>query len=191
MTVSVVLGVNQRLEVSELGDFFRLMEAELTVSVEFYFNGRKVKEAKNVRSGYAEEMTGGTVFDKVVIANGAVGQNIQYVVRQGSRVEYDVPPVGNVAITNKAGPHTLTTVAVAATAGGTSLSAANGTREYLLVQNTDDASTMWVTTDGSTPTLGHGIKLLPNSDYEPGFVPTGQVRAISDTAGAVATVVEG
>lgn len=98
---------------------------------------------------------------------------------------------GAINVLNVAGVHTNSEQAVSAGAGGTQLLAANPARQYLMVQNTDDVSIMWVTEDGSAPTIGHGIRLLPNSSYEPRHVPTGAVRAISDTGGAVASVVEG
>lgn len=191
MTVSVTLSANQRLSVQEKADFFRLMEAELPVSVVFYRNGQKFAEADNVRSGYAEDFAG-THFDKVEIVNGATPNDVQYVMRLGSRVEYDVPPIGQVDIVNTGGAFTQAEPAVTNAAGGVTVLAANPIRRYLLVQNNDALANLRVTLDGTAPTAAHGIKLLPGGALElTNYSPTGQVRVIADQATAAVTVVEG
>lgn len=182
MTVSVTLAANQRLEVQELGDFFRLMEADLTVTVEFYFQGRLLVAAKNVRSGYAETFRG-QGYDRYVVVNGATPQAVQYVARQGSDVLYDVPPIGLVEVTNTGGAFTQALATVTNVAGGVVLSAANPLRRHLLIANKSATGTIYVRVDGGAPTVATGLKLEPGDEWElSGYVPTGAVRAIGDIA---------
>lgn len=191
MTTSVTLGANERHEKREVGDFFRLMEAELPVNVTFYRDGKKTKEALGVRAGFAEDFEDGG-FDRVDILNGATPNDVQFVVRLGSRIEYDVPPIGQVEVVNTSGAFTQSEPAVTNAAGGVVVLAANPIRRYLLVQNNDALANLRVTLDGSAPTATHGIKLAPDGALEmSNYVPTGQVRVIADQATAAVTVVEG
>jgi hypothetical protein len=103
MTQDVTLTPGQMVEVWGRGDFFRLMEASQTVSITYYLNGKQVAQALNVRTGYAEGFDG-EGFDRFAIVNGATAQTIKVVARLGSSVQYDVPPVGNVAVTNTSLP---------------------------------------------------------------------------------------
>lgn len=190
MTVSTNIAINAQLEIHEVGDFFRLMESDLPLSVSFFLAGKKLKEAKGVRSGYAEKFEDGT-FDKVVITNGATAQDIQYVVRYGSTVLYDVPPIGQVEITNAAGPFAQGAVAV--TLASMTVSAANVLRRSGLFINTDPVATIYLNVAGAAASAATGIPLEPGDSWESpaGYCPTGAIMAKSSTATATAIWVEG
>lgn len=191
MTVSVNLSANQALKVNETGDFFRLMEADLPITVRFYKNERKIFEAINVRSGYAETFEQGG-YDRVELVNGATPNDVQYVLRLGARVEYDVPPTGLVEVTNTAGAFVQSEPAVTNAAGGVQVLAANPLRRYLLVQNNDALANLRITVDGTPPTNTHGVRVVPGGSFElAGYVPTGAVRVLADQATAAVTAVEG
>lgn len=189
MTQTVTMQAGQRLELWEQGDYFRLMESSLPVTVTYYRNGQEVAEATAVRSGYAERFRG-EGFDRVAITNGATVQDVKVVVRLGQEVAYDVPPTGDVNVVNTGGAFTIAEPAVTSVAS--QVLAAKANRRYLLVQNNDGAANVRVTVDGSAPTNAHGIKLAPGGSVEfAGYVPTGAVRVIADQPTAIVTVVEG
>ncbi len=96
MNVTQQINAGQWLEFTEVGDFFRLMEAPDRVTVLFYVAGKEVGRAVEVQEGYAEVFDKGG-FDRVRVASGTT-QTISFVTRQGSRVFYDTPPVGDVNI---------------------------------------------------------------------------------------------
>lgn len=179
---TVPMGINADLSINGRGDFFRLMECATTVSIKFYLAGKEVADANAVRSGYAEVFTSGG-FDKVRIQNGGTAQTIQFAIREGSRIEYDVPPVGNVAITNTGGAFSHPAVSVTNAVGGVVLSAANPLRRLLILQNNSASGTVWARLDGGVPVAGVGVKLLPGDGLNlEAFAPTGAIRAIGDIA---------
>lgn len=79
------------------------------------------------------------------------------------------------------------------TAGGTAQQAlaANSTRNFLLVQNTNTTGDLWFNVSG-TAAIGTGIKLTPGNAYEypSHFTPTGAVSIIGATTGQTYTVQE-
>jgi hypothetical protein len=190
MTITVNMAANQRLEVQEVGDFFRVMESSLPITVEFYLHGKKIATAVNVRSGFAETFVNGG-YDRYVLVNGATVQSVQYAARLGSSILYDVPPVGNVAITNASGAFTQSAIAV--TSAGVVVSAANASRRIGQFINTDPVAVMLLTVDGSVPGAANGIPLEPGEVWEnPAmYCPTGAIRVKSDKATATAVWVEG
>lgn len=179
---TVPMGINADLSINGRGDFFRLMECGTTVSIKFYLAGKEVADASDVRGGYAEVFASGG-FDKVRIQNGATAQTIQFAIREGSRIEYDVPPVGNVAITNTGGAFAQGLVAVTNAVGGVVLAIAKPARRYLMVVNKSASGIIYVRADGGVPTVGTGVPLEPGDSWElSGFQPTGAIRAIGDIA---------
>lgn len=195
MTLAVDLDVSELHEQYGEGDFFRIMESSYPVDVTFYKMGREVARAINVRSGFSEEFKDGEAFDKFTLKNGGTAQVVQVVARKGSTVLYDVPPVGNVAITNSAGSFSHSTPAI--TNAVSTVSAANAGRRYLLVQNTDAVANLRVTVSGTNPLSDAnpnpvGVKIAPGGSWElQGYVPTGAVKVVADQATATCSVVEG
>lgn len=191
MHLTMTLSAGQRVEFSELGDFFRLMAGTGTVTVQYYLNGAQVAEGTNVQVGYAERFTSGT-FDRFAITNtSGASQSITVATRLGNEVHYDTPPNGQVTVTNTAGAFSQAQKTVTNASG--QLLAANTARRYLLVQNNDTAGVLYVKLDGSTATSATGITIQPGGSYEcAGYAPTGAITAIGSIASnANVVIVEG
>ena len=177
------------LTINSKGDFFRIMDASYAVSVKFYLAGREVADSPLVKTGYAETFLE-TGFDRVVITNGATAQVIQFVIRAGSRIEYDTPPVGNVNVTNSAGVYTQAAKTI--TSAGMTVSAANAARRAGELFNIDASGTIYLTLDGSAATAANGIPIGPNQSFPlPAFAATGAINAKSTTATCAAVWIEG
>jgi hypothetical protein len=168
------LSANQRLEFNVTGDFFRLMAATQTLTVEFYRNGAEIAEAAGVSVGYAERFRD-KKFDRIAIVNGATAQTVQIVARDGADVLYDTPPNGQVTVTNVNGAFTQTSHNVSN--AGVTLKAANPQRRYLMIQNKDPSITVEVNVAGG---FGALIQVVPGGRLEfADFVPTGSIYAVS------------
>lgn len=188
MHLTTTIAAGGRLEFHEEGDFFRFMEGDAPVSVEFYRRGALVAKAENVSEGYAEQFIDGNRFDRLAITS-ASAQTIQIAARLGGIIAYDTPPVGNVAITNTGGAFTQQAKNVT-TAPGVLL-AAKANRRYLLIQNWHASAILYVHLAGGT-TYGTGIKVSPGSALEiAGYVPTGEITAWGSAVFGDITVVEG
>lgn len=178
MNESVAFSAGQLKEFSGVGDFFRVLSATDTLTVWFYHRGKEISFADAVNIGYWEEFKNGLTFDKVAIQS-TNAQTIQFATRLSSRVGYEKPPVGNVAVTNTGGAFTQAAAATVTTAS-TALLAANSVRRYLLIQNKDTGGDIYVTLDGSAATVAKGIKVPAGGSLElQGYVATGAVNAIT------------
>lgn len=191
MHISFALTAGQRVEFYEPGDFFRLMAATSDLTVEYYKNGKEIAEAVAVTVGYAEKFEEGG-FDRFVITNGATAQTVTIATRNGSTVQYDTPPNGQVTVTNNASTsftHAQKTVTTTSSAMLTS----NANRRYLLIQNRDTVGNIWVMLNGATATQAAGIKIEPGGSLElTPFCSTNFITAIGDIASnANIMVVEG
>lgn len=189
MLIHTTFAAGERKEFFDPGDFFRLLEATDPVTVTFYLNGAEVAEAEGVVDGYAEKFRVGT-FDRFAITS-ATAQSLQFVARLGNDVGYDKAPNGDVTVTNVNGAFSHAVVATSTTS--VQLAAANAQRRYLLIQNNDTAADVYVRLDGAAATVGSGIKLAAGgSSLElQGYVPTGQINAITAGSTANLIVVEG
>lgn len=99
---------------------------------------------------------------------------------------------GSVAVTNVNAFFSQAAVAVPNAPGGVVLLALNGDRRYLLVQNRDPLNSVYLTLDGSAPTVAGGIKVEPGGALElAGYAPISEIQAIADGAGASVIAVEG
>lgn len=79
------------LEVSEPGDFFRLLATTGPVDIEFYYQGRETVDMVGVEAGFAEYFKPDGpigIFDRVRVYS-ATTQQVQFVTRYGSDVRYD------------------------------------------------------------------------------------------------------
>lgn len=175
MLQTVTMTAGQRLEYTEVGDFFRILAGTAPVTVEFYRQGKEVAEAVGVGAGYAEKFDAGD-FDKIAITS-ATAQTLQFVTRLGNVVQYDTPPVGQVTVTNNAGNFTqvVQTVGYAST----TIKAANATRRYLLIQNNNATGAIYVNVAGAVASAGSGIFVDAGGSLEfQGYVPTGNINAM-------------
>lgn len=187
MHVKTTIGAGNRIEFTEAADFFRMLNAQQTVTVEFYNNGAKIGEAIEIGTGYAERVPGG--FDRIAITS-ATTQTVQFVTRLGGDVRYD-QQTGAVTVTNNNGAFTQTQSTVTTTSG--QLKAANASRRYLLIQNNDAAGDVFIRVDGATATTANGLKIAAGGSLELAtFVPTGAITAIGSIASnANVIVIEG
>lgn len=179
MIKQITINAGQRLEFYEQGDFFRLMQAEAPVTVEYFSMEKRVIEAEDVQEGYAEKFERNQ-FERIAITS-AVTQAIQFVIRDGNTVEYDAPPTGAVTVKNTGGNfnHTEETV----TTSSTTMLPANPFRRYLMIQNNHATGIVYLNLSGEAATVTNGIKIHPGGSYEcQGFCPLGAITAIGSIA---------
>ena len=188
MTTPINLTAGQLYEQRGVSTFFRILAATYPMDVVFYKDGKEVAKSLSVSEGYAEKFADG--FDMFKIQNGANAQTVQVVARLGNEVSYDKTPVGDVNVLNTAGAFTQGNVAVGV--GVTNLAAANPSRRYLEVINTDAAALLMLNVDGNAPGASGWIPVRPGMSWASpaGFAPTGAIKAKASAA-MNATVVEG
>jgi len=85
--MKVTFTAGQRLQTSEVGDFFRLLSTTGPVTVEFYYQGREIAERRDVEAGFAEQFRVAQ-FDRVDITS-ATAQTVQWETALGSEIRYD------------------------------------------------------------------------------------------------------
>lgn len=178
MLLTMTIQAGTAVRFSDLGNFFRLLEAVGDVSVTFFRDGGEVAASPDISAGYAEEFS--ERFDAFEIAS-ATTQIIKFVSRLGSRVAFDAPPTGVVTLTGQQGAFTQAQKTVTNASGV--LLAANAARRYVLIQNNDASGDIYITLDGTAATTAKGIKIAAGSSYEcQGFCPSGAVYAIGSIA---------
>lgn len=178
MLLTQAFTAGQQIDYMGESDFFRLLQANYSLTVIYYANGKEVAKAEGVTGGYSEKFN--AEFDKITIISSAA-QSVQFVTRLGNIVTYDQPPNGLVTVTNINGAFTNSNATV--TNASAQLVAANAARRYLLIQNKDAAGNVYVTCDGTAATAANGIKIAPWASLElQGFVPTGAIMALGDIA---------
>lgn len=174
MLRSITLTAGQPQEFYEVGDFFRVLTASQQLDVRFYYQGAEVARAEGVGGGYAESFRAGR-FDRVQIQS-ATTQDVQFVMRLGNQVFYDLPPFGNVNGTFGQSQKTVTNASA-------QLLAANSFRRYLLIQNKDSTGSVYLIFGAGPATTANGVRIAPGGSYElTGFAPTNAVQAIGDIA---------
>lgn len=186
MDVQLTLIAGEAVEFQEESDFFRIFDAaQPDLSIIFYYDGKEVARAENVGEGYSEKFEIGR-FNKVRVES-AAGGSTHFVARLGNTVGYDKAPTGDVAVVG--GLFTQTRASVTNVAQ--LLSAGNGSRKYLLIQNNDASAVLRLTVDGSAPGAGAGFRIEPGDLFElPFYCATGEINAIMETATAAADNVE-
>ena len=177
MLTTVALGASQSAEFIEEADFFRLMNAPYSCDITFFRDGAIVGTANGVSGGYAERFK--NYFDKVRIVSSA-GQSVQFVMRLGNDVRYDVAPTGAVSIANVSGNFANTAPTV--TNVDSIMLAASVSRRYIFIQNNDNAGNIFIKF-GAAATSSTGVKIPPGGVWElQGFVPINDIHAIGDIA---------
>lgn len=183
MIITQAITAGTWFEYYEPGDFFRILtdSASTTFDVEFYSAGKEIVDAASVKAGYSERFIGGG-FDRIKI-RATVNSTVQFVIRLGNIVGYDIAPTGSVlvnGITNKATfTHSISNVANVATL----IKAAMEGRKYLLIQNRDDVGNIWVKLDGFFSSMSFGVKVGPGESLElADACPSVSIYAIGDIA---------
>lgn len=162
------------------GRNFRLIETTGPVNVTFYRRGAEIAESVQVEAGYSEKWEQDSEGFEQVEFYSATAQTIKFAVRMESSVSYD-RAVGNVAVTNNAGPFTHGAKTVTNVSGG--MLGANANRRYLLIQNKHASGTIWVVFQNIAATQLAGVRIQPGGSIElDSFVPTGNINAIGDIA---------
>lgn len=181
MLITATFAAGESKEYAEENDFLRVLEATGLLSLIFYFNGKEVSRAENIKEGYSEKFLTER-FNKVLITNKeATAQDIQFVARLGHEVDYNKTPVGDVNITNVNGAFSQSQKTV--TNASAQLLAAKPSRRYLLIQNNDPSGDVYVTLDGNAATYMNAIKIGAGGSYEcTNFNPTGAIFAIGSIA---------
>lgn len=183
MIITQALTAGRWYEYNEEGDFFRILtdSASGSFDVKFYEHGREVVEAEAVRPGYSERFIG-SKFTSLRIRS-AVGGTVQFVVRRGNVVGYDVAPTGAVKVEGYQNTGNFVQSPVTVTNANSTLRGANPARKYLLIQNKDSVGTIYVMLQDSIATISPGITLGPGDSLElASIVPTNIIRAIGDIA---------
>lgn len=183
MIIKQAFTAGKWFEYWEAGDFFRILtdSVSTTFDVEYYSSGKKLIEATGVRPGYSEQFKGGG-FDRIRI-RATVDSTVQFVIRLGNTVGYDIAPTGSVTVTGVTNNATFVHLPVSVSSGGGSIAAAKPGRKYLFVQNRDSVGVIWVKLDGSAGFLSSGIRLEPGDSFEmQGVCPAVIIYAIGDIA---------
>lgn len=174
MLRSITLTAGQPQEFFEVGDFFRVLTASQSLDVRFYYQGAEVARAEGVGGGYAERFQAGR-FDRIQIQS-ATTQDVQFVMRLGNQVFYDLPPFGNVNGSFGQSQNTVTNASA-------QLAAASVFRRYLLIQNKSATGNLFIVFGAGPATTANGVRIAPGGSYElTGFAPTNAVQAIGDIA---------
>jgi hypothetical protein len=165
------------------GDFFFLESVPAgSVNVIFYRNAGRVAEGELLAatSGWKSKPAGG--YDRVEITS-TVNQNVAFHIVKG---QVDVNTFSG--LVNLAGvAHTRAAKQV--TNASQQILAANALRKYLLVQNIDPVTNLYLRADGTAATADNSsLKIPPGGVWEPQPPPTGEVRGIMDAATAVNNV---
>lgn len=185
----LTIAAGQRLTINEDGDFFRYLEGTGALNLTYYKQGREITDADEIKPGYAENFVN-LSFDRIEIYSAST-QQIQFVTRYGSTVQYDAPPTGNVNLTGMQGP--FDQAAATVTNASAQLVPVNGLRRYLLIQNNHATADIYLNLAGDAATTASGIKIEAGGSYEASnFAPTSAIFAIGSIASNTAIVtVEG
>jgi hypothetical protein len=174
MLINTTINAGSLLEYTELGDFFRILNASSPMTITFYRQGKEIARSEGVAGGYAERFQI-EPFDKLTIQSAAT-QTIQFVSRYGAQVFYDLPPFGNI---NGAFAQSQKTV----TNASTELLAANLYRRYLLIQNKDSVGSVYLKFGNTAATTANGVRIPAGGSYEiTNFAPNDAIQAIGDAA---------
>ena len=189
MLVTVTFAAGETKEFREECTYFRILSASgATTNCIFMRDGAPVADASAIAPGYSEKWN--RPIDAIRITSPTV-QTLQFVMRIGSEVSYDVPPGGTLVFPASQGAYTQAAPAIAITS--TQILAAKSTRRYVLIQNNDPAITIYLNLTGAAAAASGGIKIGPGGSYENGdFCPTSAINAIAiTTATPLITVIEG
>lgn len=193
MIITQALTAGTWFEFYEPGDFFRILTDSVSTSfdVEYYKAGTKVVDAVSVKAGYSERFVG-SEFDRVKI-RATVDSTVQFVIRLGNTVGYDIAPTGSVTVNGISNAVTMTQITRTVTTGNTLLASAKANRKYLLIQNRDTVGSVWVNLIGGAATVAGGVYLGPGDSLEMSTVLTVHtIQGIGDIASnANVIVVEG
>ncbi len=189
LTTSIVLSAGQSVKFSDMGNFIRVLSADLPITIRTYRNGQVLTDAPNVTGGYAEQFEMDMPFHEVEIYS-ASAQTVQIVMRYGQVVYYDQAPTGLVSVqaqvpAQAAGANTQKTV----TNASASLVAANAARQYLLIQNKDSSGNIYISF-GAAATVANGVKIAAGGSYEFNCnILTAEIFAIGDISSNANVVV--
>lgn len=182
-TITLSAGAGSTTKFHEIGKYFHILETVSAVDVRFFKNGAIFAEAVGMEAGFYSQPRDG--FDAIEISS-AGAQDIKFALSDGTG-GYN-RTTGSVQITGQQGAFTQAAETVTNVSG--MLLAANTTRRMLLIQNNHATGIIYITTDGSAATTGHGIKVWPGGlimlDV---FCPTGEIYAIGDIASNASVVV--
>lgn len=181
----LVANVTARYRVS--GNFFYLESlAGGLVSVQFFRDQQKLEEEIENTSdkGWIAEFR--ERFNLVEITS-TINQVVIFHVARG-RISVSVFS-GSVVVNNVTENGVHVPAAVQVSNVSVQLKAANAARKYLLVQNIDPVTNLYVRGDGVAATANNAsLKIPPGGVWEPKVPPTGQVNGIMDAVTAVNNV---
>ncbi len=184
-TLNITFNAGETKTFAIAGNYIELLNSVGSVDIVLYSPTGAQKFARNAEQG---------AWMKEPFANftikSATAQTIKMIVtgwEAGSRRQS-----GSVAVTNVNAFFSQAEIAVPTAPGGVQLLAINGDRRYLLIQNRDAVDSVYVTLDGSAPTVAGGLKIEPGGSLElAGYAPVSEIQAIADGGGASVVVVEG
>lgn len=194
---NIIIAAGETLEFRDVGDFFRILKSSIVLDVHYFRNGALIVDAEGVSAGYWEKFA--EPYDQIKIVNRTAGPDtISIVSRLGNSVGYDMPPVGNVAVTNI--PHVITDNSVngafshaqaSVTNADNTILAASASRRYVLIQNNSAAAVLRVVLDGTAASATKGVRVQPGASLElPFWAATNAIRACMEIADATANNVE-
>ena len=189
MLQNVTFAAGETKEFREESEFFRILATTGgTVDVVFIRDGSVIAEAAAIQPGYSEKFN--RAFDTIRMTSPSV-QTVQFVMRYGSEVSYDVPPGGTLIFPAAQGAYTQSAPAIAT--ASTQILAAKSSRRYLMIQNNDPATTIYLNLAGAAAAAATGLKIGPGGFYENAdWPPNAAIFAIAiTTANPLITVIEG
>lgn len=191
-TYSQTFATAQTWEMNVAGSYFAIVECLYSVNVRFYKGGTQLElgEIKAVQAGLEATLgpSGGPkAFDRVQIDVQA-GETIKIGIGNG-QVRYSRANEVQKTVVARSGafdnqPKTVGTASAV-------LLAANSARQYLLVQNNDTSSTLYLAF-GKPAAVAGGVRVIPGGAFELiGVCTTQDVYAIASVANPNVTTVEG
>lgn len=178
----IKVGAGQTVELGITGDYVRVSESLVLVTLETIDNQNKVTLSEG------EELSIAQFTGLRISHDDAIEQEITLYVARGARIGSS-QVAGAVSLKNEQGAFVQSRASV--TNAAAQLLAVNADRRYLMIQNNDSAATLRITLDGSEPAVGAGFRLGPGESMElAGFMTNGAINGFMETATATAGNVE-
>lgn len=181
--INIKVGANQAFDLAASGDYVRVRESAVDLTIENPENGEKIE----VSQGDDFEFN---TFKSLRISHASVSdQPIKLIISKGKKAG-SAQIAGSVSLQGL-GAGSFTQSRVSLTNVNQQLLAANSSRKYLLIQNNDSAAIMRVTLNGNAATASQGFRIGAGESLELStYNATGAVNAIMETTTGATNNVE-
>lgn len=170
------------IELGVTGNYVRIADSLVSVTIE------TIDYQNMVTLTEGEEVTLAPFNGLRISHADVIEQEILIYVASGAKIGSS-KVAGAVSITGEQGAFTQSRASLSNVAA--TLLAANADRRYLMIQNNDAAAVMRLSLDGVAPTVAEGFRIGPGDSIDlSGFMVSGEIKAIMETATAAAANVE-